>query len=48
MRLGFFLLGLLIGMLCAPARGSEIVRQLRDRLAMAIDAVLRIGVSGAS
>jgi hypothetical protein len=42
------LLGVLVGILCAPARGSDTVRRLRDRLATTIDALLRIGVSGAS
>ena len=48
MRLRFFLLGLVVGILCAPARGRETVGRLRDALATTIDAILRIGVSGAA
>ncbi len=48
MRLRFFLLGVLVGMLCASGRGRETVRRLRDRLAATIDALLRIGVPGAA
>jgi hypothetical protein len=44
MRLGYFLLGLLVGILCAVARGRAMWPRLRDVLAMAIDAIPRIGV----
>lgn len=44
MRLRYFLLGLLAGLALAPAAGRETWRMLRDRLAAAIDAVLRVGV----
>jgi hypothetical protein len=42
MRARYFLLGLLVGLLCAPASGRQIWRRLRDRLAAAIDALLRL------
>ena len=42
MRVCFFLLGMLIGLLLAPAGGREIRRQLRDGLAAALDAGLRL------
>ena len=45
MRFWFFLLGLLVGLAIAPARGAETWRLLRDRLASAIDAALRLGIS---
>ena len=48
MRLRWFLFGMFVGLVCAPGRGSETVRQIRDRLAGTIDAVLRIGLSDAS
>lgn len=48
MRLRFFALGLLIGLACAPARGSDTVRLLRNQLARAIDAALRIGLRPAA
>ena len=44
MRLWCFLLGLLVGLAIAPARGRETWRLLRDRLAAAIDAALRVGL----
>lgn len=44
MRLRFFVLGLLVGIACAPARGPDTVRLLRNQLARAIDATLRIGL----
>ena len=42
MRARFFLLGLLVGLLLAPANGRETLRRLRDDLAAAIDAMLRL------
>ena len=42
MRVRFFLLGVLFGLLLAPAGGREIRRQLRDGLAASIDAGLRL------
>lgn len=43
MRFWFFLLGVLVGLAIAPARGRETWRLLRDRLATTIDAALRVG-----
>jgi hypothetical protein len=48
MRRALFLAGLLLGLLLAPASGRETIRRLRDRLALTIDAVLRVGVPSAS
>ena len=42
MRARYFLLGLLVGLLFAPASGRQIWLRLRDRLATAIDALLRL------
>ena len=42
MRARYFLLGVLVGLLLAPASGSEMWRRLRDQLAAAIDALLRL------
>ena len=42
MRARYFLLGLLVGLLLAPASGRQIWRRLRDQLATAIDALLRL------
>jgi len=42
MRVRYFVLGLLVGLLLAPASGRHLWRQLRDRLAAAIDALLRL------
>ena len=42
MRARYFLLGLVIGLLLAPASGRQLWRQLRDQLASAIDALLRL------
>ena len=42
MRAHYFLLGLLVGLLLAPASGREIWLRLRDQLAAAIDALLRL------
>lgn len=42
MRARYFLLGLLVGLLLAPASGRHMWRHLRDRLATAIDALLRL------
>jgi hypothetical protein len=41
MRARYFLLGLLVGLLLAPASGREIGRRLRDQLAFMLDALLR-------
>ena len=42
MRARYFLLGLLVGLLLAPASGRQIWRRLRDQLAATIDALLRL------
>ena len=42
MRARYFLLGLLVGLLLAPASGREIWLRLRDQLAATIDALLRL------
>ncbi len=42
MRARYFLLGLLIGLLLAPASGRQIWLRLRDQLAAVIDALLRL------
>jgi hypothetical protein len=42
MRARYFLLGLLVGLLFAPASGRQMWRRLRDKLAAAIDALLRL------
>jgi len=42
MRARYFLLGLLLGLLLAPASGSVLWRRLRDQLAFGIDALLRL------
>jgi hypothetical protein len=42
MRARYFLLGLLIGLLLAPASGHQVWLRLRDQLAGAIDALLRL------
>jgi hypothetical protein len=42
MRTRYFLLGLLFGLLLAPANGREISRRLRDLLAFTLDALLRL------
>ena len=42
MRARYFLLGLLVGLLLAPASGRQIWRRLRDQLAAAIDMLLRL------
>jgi hypothetical protein len=47
MRRFWFCLGLLVGIALAPADGRTTWRLLRDRLARAIDALLRFA-SGAS
>jgi hypothetical protein len=41
MRTGYFLLGLLAGLLLAPASGRQLWLRLRDQLASAIDTLLR-------
>jgi hypothetical protein len=43
MRLRWFILGLLAGLAIARADGRTTWRALRDRLAGAIDAALRLG-----
>jgi gas vesicle protein len=48
MRAGYFLLGLAIGLLLAPASGRQLRRRLRDRLATAIDALLRLAASASA
>jgi gas vesicle protein len=42
MRVRYFVLGLLVGLLLAPASGRQLWRRLRDQLAAAIDALLRL------
>jgi hypothetical protein len=42
MRARYFLLGLLAGLLLAPASGRESWLRMRDQLAAAIDALLRL------
>ena len=42
MRARYFLLGLLVGLLLAPASWREIWRRRRDQLAGTIDALLRL------
>jgi hypothetical protein len=42
MRARYFLLGLLVGLLLAPASGRQIWRRLRDQQAAAIDTLLRL------
>jgi hypothetical protein len=42
MRARYFLLGVLVGLLLAPASGSQSWRQLRDQLVTVIDALLRL------
>ncbi len=44
MRLRYFLLGLVVGLVLAPASGHETWRTLRNRLAAALDAALRVGM----
>jgi hypothetical protein len=46
MRARYFLLGLLIGLLLAPASGRHIWLRLRDQLATTIDALLRLVAPG--
>ena len=46
MRARYFLLGVLVGLLLAPVSGSEMWRRLRDQLAAAIDALLRLSPHG--
>ncbi|HEX5691569.1 MAG TPA: YtxH domain-containing protein [Roseiflexaceae bacterium] len=48
MRLGWFLIGVLVGLALAPAKGRTTVRMLRDGLARTIDRALRIGVGASS
>lgn len=47
-RLALFLLGLLVGLAIAPGGGRAAWRLLRDHLASAIDAALRIGIPPSS
>ena len=42
MRARYFLLGLLVGLLLAPASGHQLWMRLRDQLAFAIDSLLRL------
>jgi hypothetical protein len=42
MRARYFLFGLLVGLLLAPANGRHIWLRLRDQLAATIDALLRL------
>jgi hypothetical protein len=42
MRVRYFVLGLLVGLLLAPASSRQIWWRLRDQLAAAIDALLRL------
>ena len=42
MRARYFLFGLLVGLLLAPASGRQLWRRFRDRLAAAVDALLRL------
>ena len=42
MRTRYFLLGVLLGLLLAPASGRQLWRRLRDQLAITIDALLRL------
>jgi hypothetical protein len=42
MRARYFLLGLLVGLLLAPASGREVWARLRDQLATMIDSLLRL------
>jgi hypothetical protein len=42
MRARYFILGLLVGLLLAPASGRQLWLRLRDQLAGAIDALLRL------
>jgi hypothetical protein len=44
MRARWFAFGVLVGLALAPAGGRAVWRMLRDKLAGAIDAVLRFGV----
>jgi len=48
MRARYFLFGLLVGLLLAPASGRHIWLRLRDRLAATIDALLRLAAPGAN
>jgi hypothetical protein len=48
MRLRWFLLGILVGLALAPAPGRAAWRMIRDWLAYAIDAALRLGVDASS
>jgi len=45
MRARYFLLGLLVGLLLAPAGGREIWLRARDWLAGVIDALLRLAAT---
>jgi len=42
MRTRYFLLGIVVGLLLAPASGRQLWRRLRDQLAASIDALLRL------
>ena len=45
MRVRAFLAGVAMGLLLAPASGRDTWKRLRNSLAAAIDAVLRIGTA---
>ena len=42
MRARYFLLGLVVGLLLAPASGRQLWMRLRDQLAFTIDSLLRL------
>jgi len=48
MRRRWFCLGLLVGLMLAPAGGRATWRMIRDRIAHAIDVLLSLGVNASS
>jgi hypothetical protein len=48
MRVRYFLIGMLVGLLLAPASGRQLWQRLRDQLATTIDALLRFLAHGAN
>ena len=48
MRVRWFAFGVLVGLVLAPASGRMAWHMLRDKLARAIDAVLRFGIDTSS
>jgi hypothetical protein len=48
MHVRWFAFGVLVGLILAPASGRATWRMLRDKLARAIDAVLRLGIDTSS